>query len=404
MIEPANSIPQASNRGARRWWLFGVLGWLCLALLISSTICLSGFRPLSLILKVVTVILLPAGLLTPPVFWLARVFPISLATWKSNLGKHIVASAIFCLICATLSGSALVVLQPQVLAAYNEQWKRDFPPTPAGNQDPAKSAVMFLPPGLRSGKFDLPTVLTNSVTNLPPYWVLVLLAHALNASARLREREQQAAELAAHLAQARLEGLRTQLQPHFLFNTLNSISALIPQNAKLANEMVLNLADLLRMTLRDPQRTEISLGEELKLLGHYVDIQKLRFGQRLIFQLDAAAACLRFPVPPLLLQPLVENAIRHGVEPSEQPETILVRVQLLAQTIALEVTNSCHCPTESLGKPPASTGVGLANTRARLAALYGTEQSLNFGSLPNGGFRVSIRLPARAGSGNNYEN
>jgi two-component system sensor histidine kinase AlgZ len=183
------------------------------------------------------------------------------------------------------------------------------------------------------------------------------------------------------------------LQPHFLFNTLNSISALIPQNARLANEMVLNLADLLRMTLGDPQRGEISLDEELKLLGHYVDIQKLRFGERLVFQLDADENILNRSVPPLLLQPLVEKAIRHGVELSDQPETIRVRAEIEAAVLVLEVTNTFHGAAAEISASATSTGVGLANTRARLAGLYGAAQSFEFGAPPQGGFRVQIKIP-----------
>jgi sensor histidine kinase YesM len=234
--------------------------------------------------------------------------------------------------------------------------------------------------------------------------MIVAFAQALLATARLREREQQAAELAAHLTQAQLAGLRTQLQPHFLFNTLNSISALIPNDAKLANEMVLNLSDLLRMTLRDPQRGEISLREELTLLGHYVNIQKLRFGERLVFNLVADDSTMNFPVPPMLLQPLVENAIRYGVELSEQPEQITVRAKLAEQNLELEVTNTFHGSAEESSAPKNSTGVGLANTRARLAALYGAAQSFAFGALPDGGFRVQIKIPQRSSASTNHEN
>ena len=232
-----------------------------------------------------------------------------------------------------------------------------------------------------------------AIANLQLYWVLAALSHAVLATARLREREKQSAELSSHLAQARLASLRTQLQPHFLFNTLNSISALIPQNPALANEMVLNLSDLLRMTLRDSPAERIQLREELKLLGCYVDIQKLRFGARLNFELDLGDNCLDFLVAPLLLQPLVENAIRYGIEPSEQPERIVVRARLTDQALTLEVVNSGRPENEDSASRVESNGIGLANTQERLAALYGPAHVFQYGRLADGGFRVNIKLP-----------
>jgi LytS/YehU family sensor histidine kinase len=289
------------------------------------------------------------------------------------------------------------VLGPAVQKSYAENQAANGGETNASPQFPAQPAPGFPLPSVRLAG-------VKAAANLPLYWMIVAFAQALLATARLREREQQAAELAAHLTQAQLAGLRTQLQPHFLFNTLNSISALIPNNAKLANEMVLNLSGLLRMTLRDPQHGEIPLSEELELLGHYVDIQKLRFGERLVFNLVADQNTMNFPVPPMLLQPLVENAIRYGVELSEQPEQVTVRAKLAEQILAVEVTNTFHASAEEMSVPKSSTGVGLANTRARLAGLYGAAQSFTFGTLPDGGFRVQIKIPQRNSTSTNHEN
>ncbi len=381
---------------SRRYWLLVAVGWFGLLLFITVTVYLAGFRPLALIMEIVAGKFLPVALMTPAVFLMAQYYPINLSAGRTNLGKHLVAAAGFGLICGTLSCATLVALQPNIAAAFKQQLARAFPEAARDGHEFDQSAMIFLPLELRSAKFDGHTVLVNATTNLPPYGVLLLFAHAYFATVRLRAQEQQAAELAAHLAEAHLAGLRTQLQPHFLFNTLNSIAALIPQNARLANEMVLNLADLLRMTLRDPQRGEIALGEELKLLGHYVDIQKLRFGERLVCQREVPADCLPFLVPTLLLQPLVENAIRHGVEPSDQPEQITVRARLAGSMLVLEVTNTrCGAGEEmALGTP--GTGVGLANTRDRLAALYGSAHSFHAGPQAGGGFHVEIHIPQRS--------
>ena len=386
---------KASPFPSRRYWLLVTVGWLGLLLFINVTVYLAGFRPLALIFEIVAGKLLPVALMTPAVFLMAQYYPINSSAWRTNLGKHLVAAAGFGLICGTLSCATLVSLQPKIAAAFKQQLALAFPEAARDGHEFDQSAMIFLPLELRSANFDWHTVLANATTNLPPYAVLLLFAHAYFATVRLRAQEQQAAALSAHLAEAHLAGLRTQLQPHFLFNTLNSIAALIPQNARLANEMVLNLADLLRMTLRDPQRGDLALAEELNLLGHYVDIQKLRFGERLLCQLEVPAACLPFLVPTLLLQPLVENAIRHGVEPSDQPEQITVCARLAGSLLVLEVTNTRHGAGAEMVMGTPGTGVGLANTRDRLAALYGPAHSFRSGPQAGGGFRVELSLPQR---------
>ena len=389
----------ASQRATRLFWIICLLGWAALLTVTASSLFVAGFRPFALIIKMTLALWLPYMLLTPLVFLLVRRFPISVANWRSSIFIHLFASILFVVVCESIFICAINVLGPAVQ-----------PPPIRSSPDQVSDngrtpEPMFAPPP--GGELPLPSIRlvgVKAVANLPLYWVIVAFAHALLATARLREREQQAAELTAHLAQAHLAGLRTQLQPHFLFNTLNSISALIPQNAKLANEMVLNLSDLLRMTLRDPQHGEIPLGEELKLVGHYVDIQKLRFGERLVFTLDTDEKTLNFPVPPLLLQPLVENAIRYGVELSDQPEQIIVRAKITEQMLMLEVTNTFRGPAEEVAAPQNSTGVGLANTRARLAGLYGAGQTFEFRALLDGGFRVQIKIPSREPDSKRHEN
>jgi hypothetical protein len=386
--------PSAARSKTQFYARLLLFGWLALFVIASTAIYAGGFRPLGLVVEMAAGMLLPLAVLSPLVFWLTNRWPINVTAWRSHLWKHLLASLVFIAANEVISSLMLADLRPKIVAADRMRHQSWSATATAENRQPDKPP-MFLPPELQAPPADLGAHVLRAVARLPAYWVLAAFAHALLVTMRLREREQQAAELAAHLAAARLNGLRTQLQPHFLFNTLNSISALIPQDAKLANEMVLNLSDLLRMTLRDPQRGEIPLSEELKLLGHYVDIQKLRFGERLRFKLEADESALSFPVPPLLLQPLVENAIRYGVEASEQPEQIGVRVRLAEQTLALEVTNTCHIAGDEVSSTKNSTGVGLANTQARLAALYGAAQTFQFGPLPDGGFRVWMRIPPR---------
>ena len=397
-VMPAKpTIPKrldASARATRLFWIICLLGWTALLVITASSIHVAGFRPFGLVVQMTLALWLPYGLLTPLVFLTVRRYPITFATWRSTIGIHLLASLVFVIVCQGVFLGVMKAIEPAMEKSFKEQ-QVQAPPVVDLMQRGRHPPFFEVSPETGLPKPNFHMLMFKAVTNLPLYWVLAAFAHALLATARLREREQQAAELSAHLSQAHLAGLRTQLQPHFLFNTLNSISALIPQNAALANEMVLNLSDLLRMTLRDPQRGEIPLSEELQLLGHYVDIQKLRFGERLRFKLEADEAALNFPVPPLLLQPLVENAIRYGVEPSEQPEQIIVHARLAEQTLALEVANTCQVSGEDIAAGDHSTGVGLANTRARLAALYGAGQTFQFGPLPDGGFRVWMTIPPR---------
>lgn len=365
---PTGQAPEIS--AARLFRRICILGWIALLTVTATSIFVAGLRPLSVVIAMALGLWLPYVLLTPLVFRMVRRFPIAPAAWTYPLTLHIAASLFFVLI-----GETWVITLGTVFAPTIVQLTERY-----GGKPPLLPQPNFRLAGVKA------------VANLPLYWVLAAISHALITSARLRERELQAAELTAHLTQARLAGLRAQLQPHFLFNTLNSIAALIPHDAKLATEMVLNLADLLRMTLRDVSTERITLREELRLLELYVAIQQLRFGPRLCFRAEVPEECLDLPVSPLLLQPLVENAIRHGVEPSDVPEEVVVRARLQQEKFCVEVFNSGRVSAgDAVSANPA--GIGLTNTKARLAALYGTAQQFSFGPVAGGGFLVQIDLP-----------
>ena len=224
------------------------------------------------------------------------------------------------------------------------------------------------------------------------YVALIGLAHAGVFHRRYREREQQAALLASRLNEARLHALQAQLQPHFLFNSLNGIATLLRRDPAKAEEMLLSLSELLRVALSSSHRQEIPLREEMDFLGRYLEIQRMRFGDRLQVseEIDASATdCL---VPALLLQPLVENAIRHGLEPSGRPG--LLRIAALRKGAWLQIT----VEDNGVGLPPGESlnaGVGLANVRERLATLHGAAQAFDITQRPEGGVVVSIKLPAR---------
>jgi two-component system, LytTR family, sensor kinase len=225
------------------------------------------------------------------------------------------------------------------------------------------------------------------------YWMIVLTWWSVMFLRLYRTQQATAAKLEASLADARLDALRAQLQPHFLFNTLNAISVLADEDPSKAKHMLLRLADLLRLTLAEGGKQEVRLSEELELLEHYLDIQRVRFEDRLTLRFDVTPAARDAFVPVLLLQPLVENAIRHGVDPSITGGTIAVIACRQGDALRVEVRDNGR------GLPPAAgerrDGVGLANTRARLATLYGERQRLELVTPLAGGAAVVISLPFR---------
>ncbi len=231
------------------------------------------------------------------------------------------------------------------------------------------------------------SVVVLSFTGFLYYWVVVGVYYA-GAYRRLYLAEQ------AEAAQASLDALRAQLQPHFLFNTLNSVSVLVEENPPAASRVLLRLSELLRMVLRQEPRQEVSLDEEIASLASYVEIQRIRFEERLHLSVDLEPGVGRALVPWLVLQPLVENAIRYAVEPRVTGGRVLVKARRTDAWVRLEVEDDGP-GLSAAGGPPNGAGVGLANTRARLRRLYGDRHELQAEPLAGGGFRVAIRLPYR---------
>lgn len=209
-----------------------------------------------------------------------------------------------------------------------------------------------------------------------------------------RARELRAAQLEASLARAELRGLRLQLQPHFLFNALNTISATMYENPAAADEMIGRLAELLRASLRQGQADEVKLAEELELLGAYLGLLEARFGERLRVELEVEEACRAVLVPPLLLQPLAENAIRHGRAESEGEGRLRIAARRAGEALELVVENDLPAAAPAPARGSGEGGLGLASVSERLRLLYGERQS--FGAGRSGElFRVALRLPWR---------
>src|SRR5262249_40591374 len=182
--------------------------------------------------------------------------------------------------------------------------------------------------------------------------------------------ELKASQLEARLAQAQLQALKMQLHPHFLFNTLHAISALMRKDVEEADRMITRLSDLLRLTLENVGAQEATLRQELEILGRYLEIEQRRFGDRLQVKMEIEPETLDARAPNLILQPLVENAIRHGIAPRSAPGLIEIRASRAGDKLELQVRdNGVGLPTDH--REPIKEGVGLANTRARLEQLYG---------------------------------
>jgi len=214
-------------------------------------------------------------------------------------------------------------------------------------------------------------------------------------SLRLRQRQEEsvrlqaeAARLSSQLAESRLAALRTQLDPHFLFNTLHAVSALVTHDPRGVRRMISLLSELLRRSLEGAHAPEVSLREELDFVGSYLEIMQIRFQGRLQVALHAADDALDGLVPNLILQPLVENAIKHGVGDAADGGAISISAHVADLELVLAVEDTGPGAAGAVAE-----GLGIRNTRERLAAMYGGAQSLLLGPRPGGGFRAEVRLP-----------
>jgi two-component system LytT family sensor kinase len=226
------------------------------------------------------------------------------------------------------------------------------------------------------------------------YSALIGVVHGLSYYALYREREVQTARLTAQLAETRLHVLASQLQPHFLFNALNTVSALIRRDPDGADRVVARLGDLLRMSLQREGVQCGTVGQELEFLDPFLEIQRTRFQDRLTIVVDAAPESLDDHVPSLLLQPLVENAIKHGLEPKAGPCTVRITIRPEGTKLLLEV---CDDGSGVADGGPTREGIGLGNSRARLQELYGAEATLTIAPGPTGGCCVRVLLPRKRG-------
>ena len=296
------------------------------------------------------------GALTLGIIWLVRRVPFSREHWKKSLLIYIGAGMLCVLIRITTTWSLSLV-------------------TTTFGDSPLRERLLY--------QFH---------NNFFFFAAIVGAVYAVDYGRRLRERELRTAQLETRLAQAQLQVLRMQLQPHFLFNTLHGISTLMHRDVEAADAMLTQLSELLRIVMTSDGEQETTLKREMDFLERYVDIQQTRFGERLKVHLDVDPEALDAMVPTLVLQPLVENAIRHAIAPRASGGRVEVAARRENGTLRLEVRDDG--PGLPDGVAPRQ-GLGLANTRARLEQLYGTEHRVAFSRAPQGGLVVQLTLPFR---------
>jgi len=305
------------------------------------------------------------ALATPLVLWLARRFRIERHNWRRRVPLHFLIS---------LGLSIPMITIDYVIYTFKI----------------GRGGSLSM---LRTFQF----VLYNLDRCLLIYWVIVLISHAFNYYNSYRKGELKASQLRTQLAQAQLEALKMQLHPHFLFNTRHSISALLNQDVEAARRMISRLGDFLRLTLENAGTQEVTLQQELEFLNGYLEIERIRFQDRLTTLVKVDPNLLDQRVPNLILQPIVENALRHAIANSNGGR---IEIIVAAHEGMLRIQVRDNGPGLRLVPSMSETakhGVGLANTKARLDRLYGSAHRLDLANEPSGGLVVTMELP-RSGS------
>ncbi|TGD79899.1 sensor histidine kinase [Hymenobacter wooponensis] len=293
-------------------------------------------------------------LLTPVVFWLAARFDLTAGRrrWVASLLVHAAASVLLTLLFRILHVTVLY--------------------------------LMAVPGTVLSWA----TIMSSVNIWISVYWMLLCVAYALDFYGRFQRRNLDAARLEVQLVQAQLQALKMQLQPHFLFNTLNAIATLIVDDPKGAQRMTAKLGAFLRLVLDNTDKHQVTLAQELHFAELYLEMEQIRFSDRLTITYQLAPDTLPALVPNLLLQPLIENAVKHGLASDAETGTIHIQADRHDGVLVLEVRDNGRGTTHS-----ESRGIGLRNSEERLHALYGSQYALSIRTAPEQGFAVRIELP-----------
>ncbi len=302
------------------------------------------------------------ALLLPFLVMFARRYRLQSQNWLRRLPLHLLALVIFSLAHTTLNGLSRYLL---------------FPLAGLGSYDYGILSIRYLM------EFSSDAII---------YSLSVAFVYLFDDYRAARERELKMAQLETSLTQAQLQALRVQLQPHFLFNALNTISSIIYEDVQAADQMIVRLSDLLRLTLRNSQSQEVKLSEELEFLNLYLEIMRARFEERLVINFDVESGIQDALVPQLILQPLVENSIRYAADPRSGVVTIGVCAKRENGALLLEVNDKGTGIVKDQ-QAVLGDGIGLSNTAARLKQLYGAAHGLTLRNSVEGGLQVKIQIP-----------
>lgn len=337
-----------------------LLAWTLPALISTTQLRLSyslrgDSAPLLLLLQVTVPTWYAWAMLAPLIYLASRRFPLDSARWRQSLGVHLALNSVL-----LVAAVAVVFVARRLLGT------------------PFSSFTVALISGINA--------------SLLAYWTTVLVAHAVRYWQEVRARALREAELSAQLSSAKLEALRAQLHPHFLFNTMHAISAFLHEEPGKAETMLAQLADLLRLALDTGASATVPLEAEMDFIGRYLALQKARLGERLVVEIDVPEDLSGAEVPAMLLQPIVENAVEHGIAARRGPGSVRVSAQRDGDRLHLEVRDDGLGLDED-ARGPGGWRVGLRNTRARLAQLYGAQQEMLLQDIETGGVAVRVTIP-----------
>jgi sensor histidine kinase YesM len=352
------------------WVRFGLIlvAWTLIGLFFTSQVLFNSIymekrMPTGYVLFMQMSICYLWALATPLVFWLARKFRIDRDKWLRRTMFHLGVGTL-------LVGSMSAVHYVLFISYFGK--------------------LEYLTPFR-----DLQYVLYNLDRQASIYWLMVLLSHAINYYQSYRKGELRASRLETQLAQSQLEALKMQVHPHFLFNTLHSISALLNRDTEAARRMITRLGDFLRLTLENAGAQEVTLQEEMEFLNKYLEIERIRFRDRLSTYVDVDPEVLDVRVPNLILQPIVENAMRHAIA-SQHAGRIEITAFPRNGSVRIQVKDNGPGLTDESFTNQFGKGVGLANTKARLERLYGSEHKLELANASTGGLIVTLEVPRKS--------
>jgi signal transduction histidine kinase len=366
------TAPVESRAGRAAWHRWSVVlgAWAAVAAISVAQIwvarsALGHPPPLGPLLVLELPVWLFWALVTVPIVWLARSLPLDRTRVLGSVAVH---------------GAAAIVIS-LLAVAFQTLWYQAFNPYP------------YLTGSVTTWFWQY--FRQHFVVGFMIYWATIGVYHAFTNYFLSRRQELEAVRAKQQLSDARLQALRMQLHPHFLFNTLNSISALLEDQPADARRLIAQLGELLRASLRSDALHVVPLEDEIRFLRAYHDIEQARFGERLQISFRIEPDTLRAGVPSFLLQPLAENAIRHGIARRDVVGRMWVSAERKNGSLVIHVQDDGPGPPPN----PAGLGIGLANTRRRLAELYGEQQILALEVRPGGGTDVRVELPFRAGVG-----